>query len=553
MDVVIIGAGATGLKAASRIKRRDPEVNVTVIESGKFISIAKCGLPYLVGGFVNELNDLRKTTYGIVRDEQFFKKLKDVEILTSTKADSIDRGRKVVKIVKSDGSEDELNYDFLVIATGAKPIKPEIEGIDSEGVFQISNPEHAEAILDYWESEEPENAVVIGSSPMGIETCEALTNLGIEVTLIEPQDHLVPGVLDEDIAKLLENHLKAKGVKILTSTNVSKIITKNGKVSAVQAGKEIETKMVILAIGSKPNVELAKNAGLKIGETGAISVNEFLQTSDSNIFAGGDCVENLNVITGKYVYFPSGSIANKHGRIIGDNITGGKEKFPGIIGSIIFKAFDFTVAKVGLSEKEAIENGFDVLVTIAPSPDRCHFYPKMNNLRLKIIVDKKTNKIIGAQAAGMGVIDKRIDVLATAIQAGLTIDQLSYLDLPHSPPYSAEMDNVIVLANVARNKRDGLLETTRAHELRELVDRDDVLILDVRNRDEFEKGVKIEAKNVINIPILELRDRINEIPKDKKIIVVCPLGARSYEAYRILKANGFKDVKTLEGGLALWT
>ncbi len=549
MDVVVIGAGATGLKAASRAKRRNPDINVTVVEAGRFISVSRCGLPYYIGGFINEVNDLRKTTYGAIRDERFFKELRDIDILTLTKAIEIDRSKKVVKIEKSDGSEDELNYDYLVISTGAKPVKPKI---DAEGVFTLYDPEDAEKILDYWEEYEPDKAVVIGSGLVELETCEALTNLGLEVTLIESANHIAPAILDEEMARLLEIHLKEKGVNVVTSATVSKISTKNGRVSSVFAGKEFPADIVITSVEVKPNVELAKKAGLKIGETGAIFVNEYLQTSDESIYAGGDCVENVNLITGKRVYTPLGDIANKHGRVIGDNITGGKEKFPGVIGSVIAKVFDFTIAKTGLSEKEARENGFDVITALAPSPDREPYYPRMNNIRLKIVVDKKTNKIIGAQAVGLGVIDKRIDVLATAIQAGLTIDTIANLDLAYAPPYSASLDNVIVAANVARNKRDGLFETVKSSELKEMIDRDDVLILDVRNKDEFEKGLKIEAKNVVNIPLIELRKRLNELPKDKTIVVVCPLGARSYEAYRILKGNGFKKVKALEGGLAFW-
>jgi NADPH-dependent 2,4-dienoyl-CoA reductase/sulfur reductase-like enzyme/rhodanese-related sulfurtransferase len=553
MDIVVVGGGAAGLKAAARARRRDAEANITVIEAGKYVSMARCGLPYYVGGLIHELDDLRETTYGAIRDEIYFKKLKNIDVLTLTKAEEIDRKKKVVTIRRADGSEDELNYDYLVLSTGAKPVKPNIPGIDAEGVFNLFDPEDAERIIEMWENEDIERAVIIGGGLIGLEACEALKNLDLDVTLIELMDHVVPALLDREVALLVEEHLKEKGVKVMTSTRVQEIKSKDGRVSEVVAGKEIPADIVITAIGVRPNVDLASKAGLKIGETGAIKVNEFLQTSDESIYAGGDCVENIHILTGKSIYAPLGSTANKHGRVIGDNITGGRERFPGVLGTSIFKIFEFTVARSGLTEREARELGFDAYSVVVPGHDRAHYYPGARSIRLKIVVDGKTDRVIGVQGTGLGVVDKRVDVLIAAIHAGLTIDQLSHLDLAYAPPYSTALDNVITAANVARNKKDGLFDGITVFELKEKLEKDeDVVILDVRSEEEF-RHRHIESDKLLHIPLLELRDRVNEIPGNKEIIVVCQLGLRSYEAQRILKGYGFNEVKVLEGGMAFWT
>ncbi len=551
MEIVVIGGGAAGLKAAARARRRDPDASITVVEAGKYVSMARCGLPFYVGGLIHELDNLRETTYGAIRNEEYFKKLKNIDVLTLTKAEEIDRKRKVVRINKN-GSEDELNYDYLVIATGAKPVKPPIKGINAEGVVNLFNPEDAEKIIELWE-DGAENAVIVGGGLIGLEACEALANLDMNVTVVELMDHVAPTMLDKEMSMLVEAHLREKGINLLLSTKVSEIVSKNGRVSAVVAGSnEIEADIVVVATGVKPNVDLAKKAGLAIGETGGISVNEKLQTSDESIYAGGDCVENLHLITGKKVLMPLGDVANKHGRVIGDNITGGNSTFPGIVGTVIFKVFDFTVARTGLTEEEAKKLGYDTVSVLVPGPDRAHYYPGTNYIRMKLTVDAKTRKVLGAQIVGQGVVDKRIDIIATAIYSGMTVDQLSNLDLAYAPPYAAALDNVITAANVAMNKMDGMFEGITSFELKEKLERrDDLIILDVRSEEEF-KQRKIESEKLVHIPLLELRERMNELPKDKEIITVCQLGLRSYEAARILMGAGFKKVKVLEGGMAFW-
>ena len=550
MNVVVIGGGAAGLKAASRIRRKDGDANITVVEAGKYVSLGRCGLPYYVGGLVHEIDNLRETTYGAVRDEEYFKKLKNIDVLTETVATEIDRERKTVKIVRN-GSEDELSYDYLVIATGARPVRPPIEGIDAEGVTTLATPEDAEKIIEMWE-EGAEEAVIIGAGFIGLESAEALKNLDMEVTVIEMMDKVAPAMLDKEMAILVENHLKEKGVNVLTSTRVEKIVTEDDKVKAVIAnGKEYPADIVVVATGIKPNSEIAEKAGLKIGETGGIWVDEYMRTSDESIYAGGDCVETTFLLTGKKIIAPFGDVANKQGRVIGENITGGKAVFPGVIGTAIFKIFDFTVASAGVNETVAKEAGFDYFTVLAPSPDRAHYYPQTNYIRLKLIVEKGSWKVIGAQGVGMGEVAKRIDVLSTAIQAGMTIDQLSNIDLAYAPPYSPALDPVITAANVAMNKRDGMFEGINVFELKEKLEKEDIVVIDVRSEDEF-KTRRIESEKVIHIPILELREKLNELPKDKEIVVVCAIGLRGFEASRMLKNAGFENVKVLEGGMAFW-
>ena len=546
--IVVIGGGAAGLKAAARARRRDEEAEITVIEAGSYPSISRCGLPYYVEGFVHEIENLMQTTYGAVRDVEFFKKVKNIDVLVKTKAKRIDREKKIVEIERN-GKSDELPYDYLVIATGSKPSKPPIPGIDAENVVHLHSAEDAEKIVEMWD-EGAEEAVIIGGGLVGMESAEALSKLDMKVTLVEIMPHVLPACLDAEIAALVEAHLREKGVSVLTNSKVEEIVTEDGTVSGVRIGeKVIPAQLVLVATGVKPNVELAKNAGIEIGETGAIKVNEYMQTNDENIYAGGDCVENINLITGKPAYIPLGSTANKHGRVIGDNVTGGNSTFPGVLGTIIFKVFDFTVARTGLSEGEARKLGYDVITAVTPSPDRFHHYPRSKPIRVKIIADR-SGKLLGAQAVGLGVIDKRIDVLATAIQMGATIDDIANLDLAYAPPFSTALDAVIVAANVVRNKRDRLVETISAEEMKKKIEsEEDFVILDVRT-DEEKAGNPINDSRVIHIPIDKLRESLDKIPRDKEIFTVCQIGARGYEAARFLMQKGFR-ARMVDGGMAI--
>ncbi len=554
MKIVVIGGGACGLKAACRARRRDPEAEITVLDAGKYPSLGRCGLPYYVGGIVNELNDLRKTLAGVLRDESYFKKIKDIDVLTETRAVEIDREKKTVKIVRN-GKEDELPYDYLVLATGAKPIRLNLPNADAEGVCTLFDPDDAEKILDMWDEGALERAVIIGGGLISMEAAEALSNLDVEVTIVEILDHVLPALLDREMAMLVQSYLADKGVGVLTGCKVTEIIAKDGKATGVKLDgtKEIPADLVLMSVGVRPNVDLAKACGLELGETGAIKVNEYMQTSDESIYAGGDCVEVINLITGKPAYIPLGSTANKHGRVIGDNVTGGRSVFRGVVGTTIFKLFDLNVARTGLTEKQARELGYDVITALCPGPDRAHFMPGQKPIRIKLIADAKTGRLLGAQMVGLGVVDKRIDIIATAIQMGATVDDLANLDLAYAPPYSTAMDTLIHAANVLRNKRDGLYKTISTFEVKEKIEKgDDFVLLDIRSEEEFRKFKRIEDPRLLRIPLGELRERVSEIPREKEIIIMCQIGGRSYEAQRILEGYGFKDVKVMEGGFAFW-
>ncbi len=553
MDIVVVGGGACGLKAACRARRRNEEANITVVDASPYPSLGRCGLPYYVGGIVHMVDDLRKTLAGTVRDENYFKKVKNIDVLTRTKAVRIDREKRIVKIVKPDGSEDELNYDYLVLATGAKPIRLNIPNADAEGVTTLFNPEDAEKILDMWDEGILEKAVIIGGGLIGMETAEALSNLDVEVTIVEIMDYILPALLDREMAMLVESYLKEKGINVMTKSTVTEILTKDGRVSGVKINgtKELQCDLVLMAVGVRPNVDLAVDCGLEVSKFG-IKVDEYLRTSDERIFAGGDCVENRFLVTGDPIYTPMGSVANKHGRVIGDNVTGGNSRFPGVLGTTIFKIFDLNVARTGLTEKKAKELGYDVVTCLVPGPDRAHYYPHQKPIRIKLIADKKTGRILGAQIVGWGVVDKRIDVVVSAMHMKATVHDLANFDLAYAPPYAPAIDTLIHSANTIRNKIDGLFETISSFELKEKLDRgEDFIILDIRYEEEVKKFKRIEDSRVVNIPYTELRERYKELPKDKEIVIVCQIGNRAYDAYRFLKSKGF-NCKALDGGLAFW-
>lgn len=548
--IVVIGGGAAGFKAASRARRRDESAEITVIEKSKYLSVCRCGMPYFIEGLIHNIADLQSTPYGMVRDADFFKKVKNIDAIRG-EAKNIDPSSKVVN-VEQNGSIEEIPYDYLVLATGTEPTRLDISGIDAQGVFKLTNPNDALAITDYWEEEDPEEVVVVGSGPVGLECAEALSRLGMEVTVVELMETIIPQMLDPEMSLVVRKHLEDNGVRVRTASQVKEIITQDGKVAGVKIGDEVvDAQMVLVAAGIRPNLRLAKDAGLVVDV--GIKVNSYLQTSDPSIYAGGDCVENVNIPTGESVYTPLGSVANKHGRVIGDNITGGRSEFRGVMGTMIFKTMGLNVAATGLSEREARDMGYNVITSVIPGPDKYHHYPDRKNLRLKLIADRN-GKLLGAQAVGDGVVDKRIDVISTAIQLKATVDDMTNLDHAYSPPFSTGIDPVIHAANMIKNKVEGLVDSISIIELKEKFDRnEDFILLDVRTEEEHQKG-HIQDERVVHIPLDQLRESIHSLDKHKKkeIIVVCQIGSRAYEAARILLANGY-NARIADGCMALWT
>lgn len=546
--IIIVGGVAAGPKVAAKIMRNCPEDSVTVIERGEFLSYAGCGLPYYVSGVVKEQKELMSTPVGVVRDAAFFQKVKNFTVRNHTNATEIDRVNKTLKIESADG-EEVLSYDKLVLCTGASPVIPPIPGRELDGVYKLHGVEDAEGIKEKLATGKALDCVVVGGGLIGVEMTESLVAMGCRVTMVEMLEHTLP-ILDSEMAILTEKHMEVKGVRVMTSTTV-KSIEGNGKVEKVVTDKgEIQADMVILSIGVRPNVELAKGCGLEIGSTGAIHVNDKMQTSDDNIYSAGDCVESKNLVTGKGCFIPLGSTANKQGRVAANNICGIDDSFPGVVGSSVCKVFDFTVARTGLTEKQAIEAGYDVEFCIAPAPDKAHFMPEAKPLFLKLIADKATRKVLGAQAVGLGEGDKRINAVAMAIHTGMTVDQFAQVDLCYAPPFSPAVDNILSAANVLRNKLDGTMKGIKPAEVKSWIDQGkEFTFLDNRSPAEYSD---VHLKDTLNIPLGAMKGRMSEIPKDKPVVAFCKISLRGYEAALMLKAAGYEDVYVMDGGVLVW-
>ena len=547
---VIIGGVAAGPKVASKIIRLQPDAEVTVVEKGKFLSYAGCGLPYYISGLVKDQKELISTAAGAVRDPVFFQKVKNVHVLSETEAMEIDCAGKRVRIRElMSNKESWLDYDKLVLATGAGPIVPDVPGVDLPNVFTLHGVNDAEGIKAALAGGKAMDVVIIGGGLIGVEMTEALVRTGCRVTIVEVLPQTLR-ILDWEMARLVERHMESKGVKVLTDTQLKRL-EGDGEVRAVVTDKgSLAAGMVIMAVGIRANVALAKAAGLEIGGTGAIKVNEHMRTSDPDVYAAGDCVECIDILTGKPCFVPLGATANKQGRVAAVNVCGGSDSFPGVLGSTVCKVFDYCVARTGLTEAHAKELGYDVVTVLAPAPDRAHFMPTAKRLLLKLVVDARTGRLLGAQAIGPGAGDKRIDIAAMAITAGMTVAQLANADLCYAPPYSPVMDNIITAANVARNKMSGAMVGVSPVEVNGMIDEGkEFVLLDVRSPAEYRK---VRLADSINVPLGSLRGRLRELPKDKPIVAFCDISLRAYEAGLILRHAGLDDVKVMDGGIAMW-
>jgi NADPH-dependent 2,4-dienoyl-CoA reductase/sulfur reductase-like enzyme/rhodanese-related sulfurtransferase len=553
-QVLIIGASACGAKAASRIKRLRPDYTVTILDQGHYISYAACGIPYYLSGKVREFDDLLKTTYGRIRDVRYFKDLKDITIHTKVRATRIDRAARGVTATDIASGESRIfRYDALVLAMGASPKMPPIPGADLKGVYHLTSLDDAAAVALEIKACAGGSAVIIGGGFIGVEAAEALALKKWEVALIEREDQLFPGMLDFEIAALVQEHLYEHMIEMEFNAGILSIEGSDGRVKkVVTEQKEYRADIVIVAAGLRPNTALAKAAGIELGETGAVRVNTRLQTSDPVIFAGGDMVENRNIITGKQCYIPLGSTANKHGRVIADNICGVDSEFPGVQGTFACKAFEYNVGSTGITEAQAQRMNLDAAALSVCGFDKAHYYPDSQIVALKLVVENGTRRLLGLQAAGKGDVARRIDGAATAMRLGATINDIVHLDMAYAPPFSPALDVLVTAFNVTDNVHSGIMRPITAGETKGHLDNgDDVIILDVRSDLEFRRQ-HIDHPKVINIPLDTLHDRLGELPKEKKILCLCLLGLRGFSAQRILDAAGFPDVRTIEGGIFLW-
>ena len=554
--IVVIGGSAAGPKAAARAKRLDPNAEVTIIQKSPEMSMASCGYPYFVGGVFNNRNALLSTPYGEVRDPHFFVNTKGIAARTETEVTSIDRERRIVRCrdLKS-GALDEVPYDKLIIATGAKPRKPPVPGIDLDGVTTLQSMRDADFLRRIRDEKTIKKAVVIGGGLIGIETCEALQLSGIDITVIEMLPQILM-FLDWELAEVLENHVRSKAANVITDVKLAGFIGEGGKLTAVRLenGTELPCELAVLAIGVIPNIDLAHSAGLEIGATGGILVDEYMQTSDPDIYAVGDCVELVQRITGKKTRAPFGDLANLEGRVAGENaVLGNSVTFPGTFHTGICKVFDFNAGSTGLSESRARQEGYGNVVTVInASLDKPEFMGA-KLLISKMVVDADTGRLLGVQCIGPGDVGKQIATAAMALLGKLTVADLVNADLPYAPPFSLAIDHFIATAHIMENKIKGRLNGIGPVEFRKELDEGKApYILDVRTPEEFDM-MRLGIGETL-IPIGDLRHRLNDLPsdKDREIVCYCKISLRGYEAAILLQAEGWNNVKVLEGGIMAW-
>ena len=543
--LIVIGGVAAGPKAAAKARRCDPEMEIVLYQEEDAISYAGCGLPYYISGVIKERGELISRTPGKFA-------LDGIRIKPHRRVEEIDLTKRVV-VGRNLASDEAFTdpFDRLVIATGAQPIRPKIPGMDLGNVFYLRSIFDADQILQHMGSEAVKSVVIVGGGYIGLEMAESLIHLQKRVTVVE----LAPQILtlfDEDLGSVLKQYMEKKGVQIFVSEGVKALRGEKGKVTHLRTElREIEADAVLMSLGIRPHVELAKRAGLRIGETGAIWVNERMETSVEGVYAAGDCAETTHLVTGGKTWIPLGSTANKQGRVVGINVCGGNATFPGVLGTTIFKAFDFNVAKTGLNLREAEEEGFQPIQAIVRGYDRAHYYPGKKESTLKVIADQKTGQVLGAEAIGEGPSDKFIDTVAMAVHARMTCEQLSLVDLCYAPPFSPVLSPVIVAANVLLNKLEGKVQSIQAIEVKEKLSTSskNFQLLDVRDEPEV-KEKRIPGS--MWIPLGELTKRINELDKGKEIAVHCESGLRSYKACLKLQHAGLQHVKNVDGGMLCW-
>ena len=450
--VLIIGGVAAGMKTASRLRRRDKDAEITVIERGELVSYGACGFPYYIGDEVKNFNEFTHTPQGIARDVDYFKKVKGIDVLTGHEAQKINRAAKTVTVLnRKTGEVTEMPYDVLVLGTGATPVRLPVPGADLEGIHNFWFPWEVLKVKEEIAAHNVMDVVIVGAGFIGMELAEEFNKIGVKVSVVEMQNRILPQMLDLEMAELAAKPVAAAGINLyLEEKTVA--FEGVGRVAAVKTDKRtIPAQMVIVAVGVRPNVELAREAGLAIGPSGAIAVNEYMQTSDSCIYAGGDCAENTHRVSGAKIFAPMGSTANKHGRIIADNICGDMVKYPGVLGTGLCRMPGIEAGSTGLNERTAAAAGIDFESVIVPGFDRLGYMPGAGRIVLKLFADKKTHKVIGVQAVGQSV-DKRIDTLVAAISMGATLEDLSEFDIGYAPPFNGPIDNIATAANVLLNK-----------------------------------------------------------------------------------------------------
>ncbi len=536
MRIIIIGAVAAGTSAAAKARRNSEDAEIVIYEKDSFISYSSCGMPYYIGGEVENADELTP------RDPIFFKSKYNADIFTLHEVLAINADKKTVSVKNlTTGRKFTDHYDKLVVATGAGAVVPSVKGMDGRHVFTLRNINDMNRIKSFINTNHPLSAVVIGTGFIGLEVCENLKNLGIEVTMLEKLPQVTPG-LDSDMSVYVRDHIRQNGVTVLTEVSIAEI-TENGVV--LSDSKEVKADMVLVSAGVRPNTELAVAAGIELGVTGAICVNTKMQTNLPDIYACGDCIEQFHVVTGKPVYRPLGSTANKTGRIAGDSITGGNLEFRGILGTGIFKIFEMTVAQTGLSEREAHELGYDVAICHTIKPNKPE-YMGGKEMVIKGIADRATGRLLGVQIAGYEGVDKRIDVFATAITFKAKVEDLFHLDLAYAPPFSTTKDPVMYTGMILDNAIHKGRPLMTVQELDALLrSGEKYILIDARAAAQYEKNHIETAKN---IPHAKLRAAVPFLDKDMVAVTYCNKGVTGNAAQNILLGKGMKKVYNLSGG-----
>lgn len=539
--VLIIGGVAGGATTAARLRRLDEKAEIILFERGEHISYANCGLPYYIGDTIPEREKL------FVQTPQAFSTRFKIDVRVNSEVTAINKDEKSITVSGPDGESYTESYDKLVLSPGAEPIKPPIPGINSANIFTLRNVSDTDKIKSFINEKRPKRAVVVGAGFIGLEMAENLHHLGMFVTIVEMADQLMP-LCDYELATEIHNHMKNQGVAFYLNDGVAAFNDKDGSSTTVilNSKKEIEADLIILSIGVRPDSKLAVDAGLGVGERKAITVDEHMRTSDKNIYALGDAIEFPSPIIGKSMPTFLAGPANKQGRIVANNIVfGDKQSYKGSIGTAIAKIFDITIGSTGLPEKFIKKENIEYDTIIIHASSHAGYYPNAVPMTVKVNFSKDGGKLLGAQIVGFEGVDKRIDMIATVLRNKGTIYDLQEIEHAYAPPYSSAKDPVNIAGFAAQNALEGLVKTTSCFDILRRDQDDDALLLDVRKPEEVELGT-IEGS--VNIQLDELRDRLDEIPKGKKIIIFCAAGLRGYLAARILTQNGFEDVYNLSGG-----
>jgi NADPH-dependent 2,4-dienoyl-CoA reductase/sulfur reductase-like enzyme len=558
-NILIIGGVAAGPKTACRLKRLNPEARITIVDQDSLISYGGCGIPYYVSGDVSDEKELRSTSFHAVRDPLFFENAKGVSVLTRTRANAIDRKAKEVSVTNLDSGESAtLPYDKLVLCTGSQPNRVPIPGADLAGVYLISDLHQAIAIKERIAKGKVGRVVVIGGGPIGVEMAESFGDLwGLDTTIVELMPQLLPRIVDPIFARMLDRHLTDHGITIFTEEMVQAIVQEGEGYRVRTDKRELPADLIVMAVGVRPRSELARAAGLLVGATGGVVVNSRLQTSDPAIYAAGDCIETNHLVSGKRVCAPFGSLANRQGRVVADNLAGIPSLFPGVINSFIMKAFDIAIGATGMSLETALADGFDADRVFTAQSDRAHFFPTQSIIPLAMVFDRRSRQVLGVQGFGpMGdAVLARLDAAAGLIANGARVEDFINLEMAYAPPFATALDALNATANVAENALAGRLRTVEMGAFLAWMESPDLhpdwLALDIRHPNEAGPFKAAFAERWLTIPYLEVRARRHEVPRDRPLIIICDAGTRSYEVQCFLDSIGKQNTLVLGGGLNL--